>query len=615
MNRSRLALAGCVTIVLALSYAAAETPTPEDELIGLWGYGTSFGPMLQGELVVERTESGWRGRFGGLEATAAVGGAAVRLTFPDGHGVFLGSVADKGRTIEGWWLRRGVTEDPRFPAGASQPFATPLVLERIARDRFRSDVKPPKDRCKLYLKVFRRTEDGMLLGAFRDPYLNRTGGASRFRLTRDGDTIAFSQPNDHDGFDVWFEARLLRDPERIAIRWAELDREREIELERRSPEDKLQFFARPPGEPPYVYRKPETTSDGWKTARGREVGIDEGALESVVRKIIEADPADRRPSLIHSLLIARHGKLVLEEYFFGWDRETPHDLRSAGKTFASVLLGAAMMQGKPISPDTKIYELLAPAGPYANPDPRKATIALSHLMTHTSGLACNDNDEASPGNEGTMQSQKAQPDWWKYTLDLPMAHEPGTRYAYCSANMNLMGAALTEATGTWLPAFFERTIARPLDFGPYHWNLMPNDEGYLGGGAWLRPRDLLKVGQAYLDGGVWRGRRIVEESWVSLSTKPYVHISPATTGLSEEEFQNSYGEGDDAWAWHLGELRAGDRVFKTYAATGNGGQILVVAPELDLAVVFTGGNYLQGGIWSRWPAELVGAAIVPSMRD
>ncbi len=101
-------------------------------------------------------------------------------------------------------------------------------------------------------------------------------------------------------------------------------------------------------------------------------------------------------------------------------------------------------------------------------------------MTHTSGLACDDNDESSPGNEDTMQTQREQPNWSKFTLDLPMAYEPGTQYAYCSANINLLGAALTAATGEWLPALFDRTVARPLQFGAYYWNLMPNGEGYWG---------------------------------------------------------------------------------------------------------------------------------------
>jgi CubicO group peptidase (beta-lactamase class C family) len=235
-------------------------------------------------------------------------------------------------------------------------------------------------------------------------------------------------------------------------------------------------------------------------------------------------------------------------------------------------------------------------------------------MTHTSGLACNDYDDESPGNENTMQAQRRQPDWWKYTLDLPMAHEPGTRYAYCSANMNLMAAALTTATGTWLPEFFHRTVARPLQFGPWHWNLQPTDEGYLGGGAWLRPRDLLKIGQVYLDGGTWRGERIVDSSWVTRSTAPHFHISPASTGMNAEQFADSYTEGHDAYAWHLGGVRSGERQYAGYAATGNGGQILLVIPELELTVVFTGGNYRQGGIWSRWGDEIVGGEIVPAMK-
>src|ERR1044072_5704543 len=102
-----------------------------------------------------------------------------------------------------------------------------------------------------------------------------------------------------------------------------------------------------------------------------------------------------------------------------------------------------------------------------------------------------------------MQTQTAQPDWWKYTLDLPMAHDPGTRYAYCSANINLVGGALTEANRTWLPDLCRTQVADPLQFGKWHWNLMPTGEGYLGGGAFLRPRDLLKIGQMYMNGGLW----------------------------------------------------------------------------------------------------------------
>jgi CubicO group peptidase (beta-lactamase class C family) len=158
-----------------------------------------------------------------------------------------------------------------------------------------------------------------------------------------------------------------------------------------------------------------------------------------VQNIIDVDPAARRHAFqIHSLAIAYKGKLVLDEYFHGFRRDQPHDTRSASKTLASVMLGTSMLHGVKISPQTKVYPLLAAMGPFANPDPRKNEITVADLLTHSSGLDCDDNDENSLGNEDRMENQRVQPNWWKYTLDLPMVHAPGTHYAYCSANINLV---------------------------------------------------------------------------------------------------------------------------------------------------------------------------------
>jgi CubicO group peptidase (beta-lactamase class C family) len=179
--------------------------------------------------------------------------------------------------------------------------------------------------------------------------------------------------------------------------------------------------------------------------------------------------------------------------------------------------------------------------------------------------------------------------------------------------MNLVGAALAAATGAWLPEWFGRTVARPLEFGPWFWNLMPNGEGYLGGGAYLRPRDLLKLGQTFLDGGVWHGTRLVDSSWVALSTAQHVEITPATTGLDSATFRDFYIPGADGYAWHLHTLQSGGHAYREYEATGNGGQLLMVVPDLDLAVVITGGNYGQGGIWIRWRDDIVAGEIIPAI--
>ena len=55
-------------------------------------------------------------------------------------------------------------------------------------------------------------------------------------------------------------------------------------------------------------------------------------------------------------------------------------------------------------------------------------MTVEHLMTMTSGFACDENgDDDAPGNEDKMQSQTAQPDWYKFILDLPLSAAPGTR--------------------------------------------------------------------------------------------------------------------------------------------------------------------------------------------
>ena len=589
--------------LLALQSAAALAQ--ENDLLGLWASETTFAPALQGELTLWRTGQSWRASVAGAEAPCTTEAGSLRCAFARNPGLYRGVLAN-GEPTAGWWVRpSGETADRNDPGGSGQSFAGRIELRKSGADEWRGSVQPLEDRFNLYLRIS-RNEEGALVGAFRNPDLNSFGGASFFLVSRDGDAVHFYRRGS-DGTEMRQEATLARSPDRLRIFWKDLGAM--LELTRREPAQ-VAAYPRPPGEPKYAYRKPPDLGDGWATANARDVGLDDAVVTRLVQRLIDTDPFVRGAPLIHSLLVARRGKLVLEEYFFGYSRETPHDTRSAGKTFSSIMLGAAMVEGVKISQQTPIYELLAARGPFANPDPRKAQITLAHLMTHTSGLDCDDNNPDSLGNEGTMTTQRTQPDWWKYTLDLRQVYDPGTHYAYCSANTNLVGGALTTATRTWLPELFDRSVARPLQFGRYYWNISANGEGYQGGGAFVRPRDLLKIGQLYLDSGVWNGKRIVSPKWVALSTRQFIAITPATTGLSAEEFGNSYGLGADGFTWHLGELRVGDRIYKEYQASGNGGQLVIVVPEAQLTVGITAGNYLQGGIWSRWPDEIVAKEII-----
>lgn len=225
-------------------------------------------------------------------------------------------------------------------------------------------------------------------------------------------------------------------------------------------------------------------------------------------------------------------------------------------------------------------------------------------MTMTAGNACDDNNDDSPGNEDRMQSDEKQKDWYKYSLDLPMVKEPGGEDAiYCSGDLNLVGGTVAAVTHRWLPEFFEESLAGPLQFGRYYLNLMPDGQAYMGGGAYLRPRDQLKLGQLYLNGGVWHGKRIISKSWVNESTSVHSHFDPKFSLGQKHE----YGYG-----WHIHDLKSGANTYRVFAAEGNGGQFVIVVPDLDLVVGITGGSYGEFDQWYRWELELVPQFIIPA---
>lgn len=129
----------------------------------------------------------------------------------------------------------------------------------------------------------------------------------------------------------------------------------------------------------------------------------------------------------------------------------------------------------------------------------------------------------------------------------------------------------------------------------------------------MQPRDILKIGAAYANEGEWNGVRIAMPEWVQEPTNGQIAISPATTGLSEDEFANNYFGGEAGYEWRRDDVEAGGRSYASFEASGNGGQILFVVPELELSVLFTGGNYRHGGVWSRWRDEIVGGHIIPAL--
>lgn len=354
--------------------------------------------------------------------------------------------------------------------------------------------------------------------------------------------------------------------------------------------------------------KTPSSNGSWPVGAVEEAGFDKTSLQELSKQLAEVSGNEGQPALVHSLLVARGGKLVVEEYYRNHSKDEPHDIRSAGKTFASILAGALVEEGYPLSADTPISQFI----PIPN-EQDKDPVTLGHLLTHQSGLDCYDGDNGSPGGENTMWQQDRFPNFWQFISELAVVAKPGTRYAYCSGGINLAGAVLAGVTDESVLTLLETRLFKPLGFKNAYWNVMPNNEAYLGGGGQLRTRDLLKIGQLYLDDGKWLGRQLIDTEWVSASTQPVVEITPETTGLEEVAFNRFYFGGVDGFAWHLHSITVDDKNYETYEASGNGGQMVVVVPELDLVVGLTGGNYMEGFVWGKWRQEIIGDGIIAAL--
>ncbi len=316
-----------------------------------------------------------------------------------------------------------------------------------------------------------------------------------------------------------------------------------------------------PGSPP------DLLDDGWEVSSLEAEGLAPEKLAELEQRL-EA----REYPAPDSLLIARHGKLIYERYWNGFQRDTPHDLRSATKSITSLLTGIALEQGHLPELDTPILPRLEKYAPFRNRDERKERLTLRHLLQMRTGLACNDWQEDSPGQEERMYDSN---DWVKFVLDLPMAEEPGQTSSYCTGGVVVLGALVEDAVGVSFPEFSRRELFAPLGIERFEWQRAEGGRTDTGGHLYLRPRDLAKIGQLMLDKGRWRGQQIVSEDWVEEST----------------EGRHPLGGSNYGYLWWSNTFNGEGVLVETFYARGNGGQYVFVFPSLDMVAVFTGGFY------------------------
>lgn len=562
--RERVGL-GAAAILLAVSLSAAAASRVQQraarDLVGLWEARRSFGPEIEGPVILREEDGHFSAEIAGYSVPVQVSGDEIAFEVPGERGAFRGRRINQDGIVTGHWIQPWA-----FRSFARM--ASPVRLVRQASGVWTGTVTPLRDVLRFFL-VIQEDAGGAVSGFLRNPEANIGRFYPIARVVRLGDTVRFLDGEGGVRLEGRYDTRFDRLSVYFPLNGGTYD------FRRVADDPGSRFYPRPPSDEPYSYRPPPS-GGGWRVARPEEVGMAVGPLEEMIRMII-ATPMDAIDApYIHGVLVARDGKLVLEEYFHGYSRHQPHGTRSASKSITTTLVGIAQHEGI-LDLASSVYEMLHDGAVPEDLDPRARRMTLEHLITMRSGLACDDWDPASPGGEDVMQSQEEQPDWHRFTLALPMIHEPGEHAAYCSGGQNLAGGVVSHMAGEWLPVFYQRHFAEPVEAGLYHMNLTPSGEGYGGGGLYIQPRDFLKLGQLYLDDGVWNGRRLLDPGWVEAATTAHGRIG-----------DEGYGYG---W-WVFSYPFAGRDVAAFYAG-GNGGQYVIVVPELGLNVVIFAGNYNQ----------------------
>jgi CubicO group peptidase (beta-lactamase class C family) len=297
--------------------------------------------------------------------------------------------------------------------------------------------------------------------------------------------------------------------------------------------------------------------------------IDNLKIEELNRKI-----AKQTYKNITSIVAIKDGKILIEEYFNGANRNTLHDTRSVGKSFASTLLGIAI-KDKYIKSETQTLKEFYNLKSFQNYATSKDSVTLKSLLTMSSTFEGSDMNSESPGNEENMYPTK---DWVAFTLNLPVdkTKQINKQWDYFTAGCIVLGDIIHKAVPNGLEKYAKKNLFRPLNITKYKWQFTPQKVVNTAGSLQLSSLDYAKFGQLYKNQGTWNGKQILSQEWIAKSLSHQMKIS-------ENEY---YG-----YLFWNKTYKINDLDYEVYYSSGNGGNRIFIFKDQPIVIVITSTAY------------------------
>lgn len=284
---------------------------------------------------------------------------------------------------------------------------------------------------------------------------------------------------------------------------------------------------------------------------------------------------------LHSYMVVRHGNVVAGGWWAPYSPESKHSLYSLSKSFTSTAVGLAVAEGR-LRLDDKVISFFPDDVP-AVVSPNLAAMRVKDLLMMGSGHA-----ECALLNAHVSIDTK---NWVKAVLAQPVVYPPGTHFVYNNGATFLLSAIVQKVTGQTVFDFLTPRLFRPLGIEGADWEVNPAG---INNGAWglrVRTEDIAKLGQLYLQKGVWNGKQILPESWVDAATSKQIENSAPGDTSARENSEWAQGYCYQFWRCRHDSFR-GDGAY---------GQFCIVLPKEDAVIAMTSEtNDLQGILNLVW---------------